>query len=180
METAPSQFQTGDSRSQNGTRTANHTATRWVDEVNTDQSRKMVDFAIFLKEWSTPAVAPGPTETGASFLLREATQGVIFRCGATNRAGHTVAQETENPAAAAERLMRTLASGKGAAWKEFANALDRYGQGGLDAGGVVRIAGDLYFKEVGRVASLFAGAATDMLGWRMGRGRREADQPPKS
>ena len=86
-------------------------------------------------------------------------------------------QEAENSAAAAERLMRTLASGKGAAWKEFAKALDQYGEGRIDAGGVVRIAGDLYFKEVGRVASIFAGAATEMLGWGSGKGSGEADKP---
>ena len=83
--------------------------------------------------------------------------------------------DDEKSAAAAERLMRTLASGKGAAWKEFAKALDQYGQGGIDAGGVARIAGDLYFKEVGRVASIFAGAATDMLGWGLGEGRRDPE-----
>jgi hypothetical protein len=87
-------------------------------------------------------------------------------------------QVTDNPAAAADRLMRTLAIGKGAAWKEFARALDQYGRGGIDAGGVVKIAGDLYFKEVGRVASIFAGAATEMLGWGLGRARKEAARPP--
>ena len=85
-------------------------------------------------------------------------------------------QEAENSAAAAERLMRTLASGKGAAWKEFAKALDQYGEGRIDAGGVVRIAGDLYFKEVGRVASIFAGAAAEMLGLESGKERGQADK----
>ncbi len=85
-------------------------------------------------------------------------------------------QEAENPATPVERVMRTLASGKGAAWKEFAEALDQYGQGGLDAGGVARIAGDLYFKEVGRVASIFAGAATQMLGWGAGKGRQPREK----
>ncbi len=86
-------------------------------------------------------------------------------------------QNTENPAAAAERLVRTLAQGKGAAWKEFAKTLEQFGHGEIDAGGVVKVAGDLYFKEVGRVASIFAGAATEMLGWGSGRARAEADRP---
>jgi hypothetical protein len=72
--------------------------------------------------------------------------------------------------------MRTLASGKGAAWKEFAKTLEQFGHGEIDAGGVAKVAGELYFKEVGRVASIFAGAATQMLGWGLGA-RAEADRP---
>jgi hypothetical protein len=86
-------------------------------------------------------------------------------------------RDAENPAATAERLMRTLARGMGAAWKEFAKALEEFGQGGMDAGGVVGVAGDLYFKEVGRVASIITGAATQMLGWGLGRAPAEADIP---
>jgi hypothetical protein len=47
----------------------------------------------------------------------------------------------------------------------------------MDAGGVVGVAGDLYFKEVGRVASIITGAATQMLGWGLGRAPAEADIP---
>jgi hypothetical protein len=69
--------------------------------------------------------------------------------------------EAENPSRKAEHFLRRLAAHHAAAFREFGEALEQFGHGEIGAGGVLKVAGDLYFRETGRFASALIGAVSE-------------------
>ena len=60
-------------------------------------------------------------------------------------------------------VLRELAVHQGAAYRSYGEALARYGDGDLTAAELLREAGDLYYKEAGRVASSLFSAYTGLI-----------------
>jgi hypothetical protein len=83
-------------------------------------------------------------------------------------------QEAEKPSRKAEHFARKLAAHNAAAFREFGDALEQFGDGAIDASKVVRIAGDLYFREVARMASEMIGAFSEAWDWGLTRSIGEA------
>jgi hypothetical protein len=90
-------------------------------------------------------------------------------------------------------VFRELAAHQGAAYRSYGDALVRFGEGSLNTSDLLKEAGDLYYREAGRVASsLFSGFAElfagglDLAGAKiLPKGGPEAraapaDQDPKS
>ncbi len=83
-------------------------------------------------------------------------------------------QEPEKLSRKAEHFARKLASHNAAAFREFGDALEQFGGGAIDASKVVKIAGDLYFREVARMASEMIGAFSEAWDWGLTRSTGEA------
>jgi hypothetical protein len=83
-------------------------------------------------------------------------------------------EEVERPRRSAEHFVRKLAGHHAAAFREFGDVLQRFGDGGIGVGGVVKVAGDLYFREVSRLASEMVGAVSDGWDWGLPKAGVEA------
>ena len=86
-------------------------------------------------------------------------------------------EETEKPARSAEHFVRKLAGHHAAAFREFGDALEQFGGGEIGAGAVVRVAGDLYFREISRLASEAIAAVS--VGWDWGLAKAGAEAKPR-
>lgn len=67
-----------------------------------------------------------------------------------------------------DEVLREIAAHQGAAYRAYGDALERFGQGTLNTSGLLKEAGDLYFKEAGRVASGLFSAATEVYSSALG------------
>lgn len=71
-----------------------------------------------------------------------------------------------NPAETARRksseVFREIAAHQGAAYRAYGEALERFGNGSLSSSDLFKEAGDLYYREAGRVASGLFSAYTDV------------------
>ena len=89
-------------------------------------------------------------------------------------------QEAGKPPRAAEHFVRRLAVSHAQAFRDFGAALEQFGRGEIHAGGVVRTAGDLYYRQLGHVASELIGAVTDMWDWGLDRAGADGKKARKS
>jgi hypothetical protein len=85
-------------------------------------------------------------------------------------------QEAETPSRRAEHFMRKLAAHHAAAFREFGDALEEFDRGEISAGGVIKVAGDLYFRETARMASELIGAVSGA--WDLGLTRAGVETEP--
>jgi hypothetical protein len=65
-------------------------------------------------------------------------------------------------------VLREIAAHQGAAYRAYGEALERFGEGTLNTSGLLKEAGDLYFKEAGRVASGLFCAVTELYSSALG------------
>ena len=80
-----------------------------------------------------------------------------------------MAQEADSFLKKGGDVLRELASHQGAAYRQYGEALQKYGAGEIDAGKLVKAAGDLYFAEVGRVSSSLFSASSEVVNWALGK-----------
>jgi hypothetical protein len=60
-------------------------------------------------------------------------------------------------------VFREFALHQGAAYRSYGEALARYGEGSLTTSDLLKEAGDLYYREAGRVASSLFSAFTGLI-----------------
>jgi hypothetical protein len=74
-------------------------------------------------------------------------------------------------------ILRDLAAHQGLAYRQYGEALEKFGSGKINAGELFKTAGDLYFKEAGRVSSgLFEAAVSIFQGVLGGVGLRTIEE----
>jgi hypothetical protein len=75
---------------------------------------------------------------------------------------------TESARKSSGEVLREIATHQGAAYRAYGEALERFGHGSLNTSGLLKEAGDLYFREAGRVASGLFSAATEVYSSALG------------
>jgi len=78
-----------------------------------------------------------------------------------------------------EDVLRELAVHQGVAYRSYGEALARYGEGSLNTADLLKEAGDLYYKEAGRIASGLFSAYADLLAGGLDRVRSEVAPAPE-
>jgi hypothetical protein len=84
-------------------------------------------------------------------------------------------QEAEKPSQRAEHFVRKLATSHAKAFHDFGHSLEQFGAGKIGPGGVIKVAADLYFREVAKIASELIGAVSEAWDWGLARVEAEAD-----
>jgi hypothetical protein len=82
--------------------------------------------------------------------------------------------EAEKPSRRAEHWARKLATSHAEAFHEFGHALEQFGGGEIGAGHVIRVAADLYYREIAKITSETIGAVSEMWDWGLARAGAEA------
>jgi hypothetical protein len=75
-------------------------------------------------------------------------------------------------------LFRELATHQGIAYRSYGEALARYGEGSLKFPDLVKEAGDLYYREAGRIASSLFSAVAEVFAGGVDRARSEVADGP--
>jgi hypothetical protein len=75
-----------------------------------------------------------------------------------------MAKEAESILKKGGDALREAAAHQGMAYRSYGEALEKFGKGEIDATDLFKTAGDLYFKEVGRVGASLFGAGTNLIG----------------
>jgi hypothetical protein len=79
-----------------------------------------------------------------------------------------MAQETDSLLKKGGDVLREIASHQGAAYRQYGEALEKFGTGEMNAGELLKTAGDLYFREVGRIGAGLFEASTEAISRALG------------
>jgi hypothetical protein len=73
-----------------------------------------------------------------------------------------MADPTETVRSKGSEVLREIAAHQGAAYRAYGEALERFSTGSLNPSDLLKEAGDLYYREAGRVASGLFSAYTEV------------------
>jgi hypothetical protein len=76
-------------------------------------------------------------------------------------------------------FLRELAAHQGVAYRSYSEALARYGEGSSNISDLMKEAGDLYYREAGRVASGLFAAFTEAFSSSLDRAKSEIAEDSK-
>jgi len=79
-----------------------------------------------------------------------------------------MAQEAESLLSKGSDVLRELASHQGLAYRQYGEALVKFGSGEINASELFKTAGDLYFKEVGQIGAGLFEASTEVFSSALG------------